>query len=98
MEKFSLNSKELMPSAIIGAFETDEEEVAVAVAVAREVAEAGAVSEPALSFRWPMAGYRGNELIRDQQRLKEKVKTVPKAAEKGEEWKVPGIVFWKKRN
>ena len=43
-----------------------------------------------------MAGYRGNELIRDQQRLKEKVKAVPKAAEKSEEWKMPGIVFWKR--
>ena len=63
MEKFSLNSKELMPSAIIGTFET-EEEVAVAEAVAGAVAVAGekevevAVSEPALSFRclWPDTG------------------------------------------
>lgn len=100
MEKFSLNSKELMPSAIIAAFETTgEEEVAEAVAVKEAVAEEGSEEAKAAGarFRWPMSGYRGNELIRDRLRLLEKEKPVPKAAGKGEEWIVPGIVFWKKR-
>ena len=100
MEKFSLNSKELMPSAVIAAFETTgEEEVAEAVAVKEAVAEEGSEEAKAAGarFRWPMSGYRGNELIRDRLRLLEKEKPVPKAAGKGEEWIVPGIVFWKKR-